>query len=384
MDLKEAMGAAKACVHEFLQLRPKENLVIVGDTATDSTVLESLRVAAMEAGGEVVTIILSLSTKPSRTTWDGPPAVNAAIREANAYIILGFPIVSFQSRFAAEVMFEHYGIRRLLVDNPFPAVWTGKRMQPVNLRLRSDIGLHIFNKLREEEEIRIRITDPKGTDVSTVVDCQAMHANAIIGFPNFSGIIPGGEIGFTDGSAMRPGMANGSICWDEVMGLGWMNPPMTWHLKDGMLVDIGGPKEEVQILADYLDRFPRGREFHEISFGFDPWVEWTRPTVEATHLDIIDAVGCAHMCVGNQKLKSCGTKWSNVHVDGCLLAPTVTINDRVFIKDGRMVPEYIEDPEIRRIAEKYGDPDELLKLPERPYRVDSYGKSVADSGHPGL
>jgi hypothetical protein len=42
-----------------LNLQPKENLVVVADKDRDPAILEAVRLTAMEADGEVTTIVLS-------------------------------------------------------------------------------------------------------------------------------------------------------------------------------------------------------------------------------------------------------------------------------------------------------------------------------------
>jgi hypothetical protein len=48
------------------------------------------------------------------------------------------------------------------------------------------------------------------------------------------------------------------------------------------------------------------------------------------------------------------------HHDTHLYHATVTIDGKVFIKDGR--PVALDDPAVREVAAKYGNPDELLKI----------------------
>jgi hypothetical protein len=380
----DAVDAARGCIEDYIQIKPRETLLIISDDDIDPMVGQAFKQVAKENKAELSWLSLLLATPPSRTTWDGPNLINAAIQNCDAYIILGYPFVAFHSRSAARVLFEYYGKRRLHV---IPMSEFGKkRMRRPYVKLRSDIAMYYWEKLRAMEEITLRVTDPKGTDITAHLDCQAMHINSVIGGHNFSGLVPGGEMGWTDGSAMWPPNATGVIYWDEVMGVGWTNPPIKWTIEKGICVDIeGGSEGEDEVLKKFFDGEKRGREFHEMSFGFDPYVEWTGPVHEASHLALCWAAGCFHMCVGNQKLKSCGTKYSNVHVDGLLLRPTVYVNGEIFIQEGVMVPPYIEHPDIRKIAAKYGDPDELLQVSPRPFIVTDYGRSAEDNmGTPGL
>ena len=52
------------------------------------------------------------------------------------------------------------------------------------------------------------------------------------------------------------------------------------------------------------------------------------------------------------------------HLDTHLYHATVTVDGRVISKDGR--PIVLDDPEIRKIAAKYGDPDQLLRIDWAP------------------
>ena len=48
------------------------------------------------------------------------------------------------------------------------------------------------------------------------------------------------------------------------------------------------------------------------------------------------------------------------HMDAELYHATYTADGRKIVEDGRLL--VLDDPEIRQIASKYGDPDELLKI----------------------
>ena len=49
-----------------------------------------------------------------------------------------------------------------------------------------------------------------------------------------------------------------------------------------------------------------------------------------------------------------------------MMFPTMVADGRVVIQDGHLVA--LDDPEVRKVAERYGDPDQLLRedwIPDR-------------------
>jgi hypothetical protein len=50
---------------------------------------------------------------------------------------------------------------------------------------------------------------------------------------------------------------------------------------------------------------------------------------------------------------------NEMHLDGFVLNPTIEIDSDPVVERGKLT--FLDDPEIRSVADKYGDPDRLLK-----------------------
>lgn len=80
-----------------------------------------------------------------------------------------------------------------------------------------------------------------------------------------------------------------------------------------------------------------------------------------------------HMAIGSPPSRARGDAETAsthhlAHTHGLLMKPTVYVDNEPIIIDGHAV--VLDDPEIREIAKKYGDPDELLK--EIPFNAARY------------
>ena len=85
-------------------------------------------------------------------------------------------------------------------------------------------------------------------------------------------------------------------------------------------------------------------------FGANPKASLTRDRDEASHREAERSPACIDIHADVEGVdRSCGY----------LLHPSLTINDKVLIDNGRLV--VLEEPEIRTVASKYGNPDRLLE-----------------------
>jgi hypothetical protein len=73
--------------------------------------------------------------------------------------------------------------------------------------------------------------------------------------------------------------------------------------------------------------------------------------------------GNIHIAIGNMRCFSMypfeETGGTELHLDGFVLDPTIEIDGEPVVEDGELT--FLDDPDIREVAEKHGDPDELLK-----------------------
>lgn len=91
----------------------------------------------------------------------------------------------------------------------------------------------------------------------------------------------------------------------------------------------------------------------EIALGVNPKAPITRhPTRHA---------GVTHYAIGSTagRAPTPDKEYAPVHTHGHLLSGSLYIDGEPCIEKGRLLA--LDDPEVRKFAEQFGDPDELLK-----------------------
>jgi hypothetical protein len=127
---------------------------------------------------------------------------------------------------------------------------------------------------------------------------------------------------------------------------------MIWTVKGGKVVDVEGGGETGDECKRLLREFPGSNGFTEIMFGYHPKASTERGIQDPMHWEIISR----HPWVG------LGTHRREIHyrhVDGGCIGASLSIDGRVIVEPGGRL-SLLEDPEIRSVAQRYGDPQLLL------------------------
>jgi leucyl aminopeptidase (aminopeptidase T) len=123
--------------------------------------------------------------------------------------------------------------------------------------------------------------------------------------------------------------------------------------QDGWAVKIEGG-EKAERLKELLAPFKNSKHLAEIMFGTNPKSRINLKQ-EPLPLEAERHAGNTHIAMG----RALGAKYpAKTHFDGFVLKPTIYLDDKIFVDKGRLT--VLDYPEIREIAKKYGDPDEVL------------------------
>ena len=136
--------------------------------------------------------------------------------------------------------------------------------------------------------------------------------------------------------------------------------------KDNRCVAIEGG-QEAEKAKTMIEGVPFGDYVVEIMFGVNPKIRSNAPLDQKPIPNESERrSGRIHIAIGNRPLR--GKLWEEMkdvkrpykgsHLDGFLVKPSLYINDEPIIKDGHLT--VLDDPEVIKIAKKYGDPKELL------------------------
>lgn len=140
---------------------------------------------------------------------------------------------------------------------------------------------------------------------------------------------------------------------------GQLEPAVRAHLEDGFVVDAeGGPA--AARLMEMVRKEPAG--VHAILFGMNPRYV---PFRGGRYVDRNAGAGTGqgHMALGGAGLFYRKGEWGTVgrnHLQlGDVPKVSLALGEEWVIKDGRLL--VLDDPEVRKAAAAFGDPDELLR-----------------------
>jgi len=207
-----------------------------------------------------------------------------------------------------------------------------------------------------QQRSELHITDPKGTDLRlelTRSDIDELAADRrwqgriTADAPQSRSQIPcpHGPNLFHVGQQMRNQTATGVVRYDSIVGFGGSYSgghgdstfvaPVTIHFERAQVTRVEGGWE-----ADVMRRHLEDGQLAEIGVGFNPQV----PAYDGKFTGAAGGgrAGTLHIA----------TEGSGVeHADGVLHQPTVTIDGREIIRNGRLVA--LDDPQVVEIARRY-------------------------------
>lgn len=128
------------------------------------------------------------------------------------------------------------------------------------------------------------------------------------------------------------GTGEGTYVVDGQMeGIGLVDEPITWTIKKGKAVEIKGGKS-AQILKEIVEGADENaRNLGEFAIG-------TNHKIKMQVGDNMDKCqyGTAHIALGHNKAELKGEVFSKIHMDGISLNPTITIDDKIILKNGEL------------------------------------------------
>lgn len=340
---------------------------VVRSEEADRVVSDVLASAARTKGATVTT-----HEYPTFTDWSDdfylPDPIHAAIRESDW--LLSNPYMSAaQFCWCKSVVgaIVDEGVRHVTFFGTAD-VLTGPAMSwPDELAFEVESAI---TDLVFDSDSTVHVTDDEGTDYTfrgtqdwthPVWRPGLRHAQPGLGkdekpWRNYITIYPRGEVGWNPA-----GSGDGTLAFDGMDTYGLLNEPIEWEIEDGAVVDVRGGDQAIH-LERWLDEIETGgrRLISEAAFGFNPKCRWN--TSDPGMAELYFRPGTFHVAMGMSTLKMAPTETIQTHLDGILLDATVDVDDRRIIDDGELLllEEIREDPEIREVAAKYGDPDELL------------------------
>ena len=313
---------ARRIVETVLAVKPAEHVCIVTDTECPHTITESLAQAAKGVAAEVAVVMM---TPREAGSVEPPPVVGAAIQAADAVIWQAtYAVVHTRTARAAFAK----GVR--MCD-----MWGCNEDMMVRGGIAADYGYigeltkrlaPIFTKGNEAW-----LTTPAGTDLR--VSLEGRQAFPLVGMADQKGTfcaLPDGEVAMSPITGSAEGILVQPFCIEK-MELGYVKEKITIEVRGGRMTEIsGGPQAD--FLAQVLDTAGgTARNIAEFAIGTNP-----KCRLGVTIREAKKTWGTAHVGIGDSKSVG-GDVEGPLHFDIIFVEPTVTVDGRVVVKDGKIV-----------------------------------------------
>jgi leucyl aminopeptidase (aminopeptidase T) len=172
---------------------------------------------------------------------------------------------------------------------------------------------------------KAHVTSPAGTDI--VLNLEGSSAFSLDGYFHDYGFsaLPGGE---SPTCPQKEG-TDGTVVIDYSMdNLGQLSEPIELTLEDGTVTEItGGPEaDELRQIVDNADGHPRN--LAEFAIGTNPDARLIGNLAEDKKQS-----GTIHLAIGDDTSLG-GELQSEIHFDGLVRGPTVTLDSETVVEDG--------------------------------------------------
>lgn len=314
--------SARRIAEQLLAIRPGENVLIITDAERPTTITQALISAVGAIAGE--TILMTMKSRPMGGV-EPPPIVAAAMQAADAVLLqTGYSTMHTNATRTAAAR----GVR--ICD-----MWGFDE----DMMLRGGITADYEEVKTISERLgrlmasakRARLTTPEGTDLTMTIEGRKI--TTLVGMARNRGEIcalPDGEAvvspleGSTTGVMVNPFTI-------EKREIAFPKEPVRVEVRDGLITDISGGYE-ASFFAQVIEKAgPSARNIAEFALGTNPACRLGASLREAKK-----AWGTAHVGIGDSKTLG-GTVDSPLHIDLIFRHPTVTVDDVVLVKDGRIV-----------------------------------------------
>lgn len=321
-DIADLMPTDRGIVEDALGIQLGEQVTIVTDLDRPSSITTALASCARRAGSEVVVVTMA---PRDHGGVDPPPAVGAAIGASQAVVMqTSFATIHTKTLRGAMArgvrICEFWGVtEEMMVRGGLTedSVW----LEETTRRLAE----------RMSAARRARLTTPEGTDLS----CELAGRTAIAipstaRRPGTFCSLPAGE------SAMAPleGTATGKVIQPylvEHREIDRPREPLELYIREGNLVEIKGGVEAQRLEKLIRDSGPTARNMAELAIGTN-----RRCRLDVGIREAKKAWGTAHIAIGdNQSIG--GVIESPLHIDFILLRPTVWLDGKEVVRDGKLI-----------------------------------------------
>ena len=368
--LTDLMEGAMNFVQGYGNVRRGEEVLVLTETAQDPLLSEAYAAAVRALGAKVYVLVMEeMRPKFGHRLFEDqiPPLLVQAFASVDVCI----------NALRSFIHTNDGWLNRACIENGSRWIWpplTVKELASPYGRFPAELAFALARKDYEKvaRSKEVKVTDPKGTDITANIDLVYTvkgYAGMVRGAQT---MIPGAWVGPNPviGFIHRIPNARGTVYADmNELDLRKLDQPFSWEVEDGWVVKVEG--ETTEPWQEMIKEDKKFGLFSEIMWTYNP--KQNIDEVWPDYDSITRKTGIVHMAIGSPPSRARGDMETAsthhlAHTHLLLIKPTVYVDDEPIIIDGHAV--VLDDPEIRELAKKFGDPDELLS--EIPFNKSSY------------
>lgn len=311
--------SVRTVVRTSARVQPGELVCVAADTLTLPIAL-AVSEAVREALAEPVLVVM----EPRRAHGNEPPRVVAAAMKAADVVIQ--PVTYAMTHTDATQEALRAGARVLVLRGVTEEIMTGGAMLADYDRV-DRITREVARLMSEARTARVRTA--LGTDLTMSLEGrQAVALTGRVGGPGTFAAMPDGE------AAISPveGTAEGILVVDHTMdNLGLLDAPIRMTVRAGRVVEITGGASAARLREMVAAADANATNIAEFAIGTND-----RARLIGSMTEDKKVWGSVHMAIGDNHVIG-GTVTSDLHLDGLLLRPTVELDGRTVVDDGRLL-----------------------------------------------
>jgi leucyl aminopeptidase (aminopeptidase T) len=317
------MKGARIAVETCLKTKPDETVLVVTDTKM-LKIAEALAYCAVSVGAKTTVMIM----EPTRRHGDEPPKPVAEAMKA-AEVVLAPTYMSLSNTDARRNATKQ-GARIASM----PSITEGMMsIGALTADYKKVASLTDKVATLVQKCLAVTISTPSGTDLTmSIKERPPMRDTGLIHKPGDWGNLPAGEV------ALAPveGSTNGTLVIDNLvdvaLGLS-VTQPLRIAVKHGRARSFVGPDAaRLKSILEAADK--NAYNIAELGIGTNP-----KARLIGNVLEDEKVLGTVHIAVGDNTSFPGGHTKSNIHLDGILLQPTVKVDKRLLIQNGKLLVE---------------------------------------------
>ncbi|MCX7880564.1 MAG: aminopeptidase [Ignavibacteria bacterium] len=310
--------AAKVALAEYLGVSSVETLLILSDYP-----LREIGLTFFEVGKEIAHEAIYCEIKPREVNGEEPPEPIANLMQDVDVVVA--PTSKSLTHTNARREASKLGVRIATM----PSITKDTMIRCLSADPEKILATTEKVAKALEGVSNIRVVTKLGTDITMPVKGrQIIKSTGILRNIGEYGNLPSGEVYL----APWEKKSNGVVVFDgSIAGIGMLSKPVKVTVEDGYGVDFEGD-EEAKELYNTLNKV--GHEAYAIGeFGIGTNY---KAQITGNILEDEKVLGTIHIAFGNN-LSMGGKIKAKVHIDGIVLAPDVYFDDKLIMKEGKLL-----------------------------------------------